>query len=1074
MIMVLVLCIGFASPISVAYAAESNADGQQIPLRIQIMKEQGQKGFVEQGSVRGVYGLLQKDCILIDLAWICNALGIVYEVKEGFIYLWKTEDSSLKFVLKVGASQAFATSPYLGQISVDLGGTVVEKEEIIYVPFTMFLNIFNSHVTFEKKDAITLWPCKTTVVDILHKKGLEDYYYDVTKDAGLTKNEIGFIVGYGTLYQKVKSLFQGIVGLDIQKVKQVMPSDMTPIAELIAQFLYTKSSDEVLKSWNETASIVTNLGLSSVDLIKDFAEKGAEEAYAEGLRLWEEKHQSMLASSGSANMDYYKEVETKMLKNLDDANIKYKNLSSFIKGSAAAVNVGMNAFFTYATLANEISEAEQFHIEAVKEYLKHYEDFENLYVEEKIVNTIEEKAQLYDQQEKNIFKNKELLTEIGKSVGNTITSIGIGEGIDITANQLVKRGLVSKAALKNFSTTLIQLQFVSIGWDVVEMAINENMGGALEASTALQASLYAMLLQNDAAMIRNQCTDFSNLDEYRKLEWMRLRSFYITRQLVLGFYEPQKLLHPEVYEIGMEPIKQDCEELVALMNVLESGPVGATQEVLDACATMRKEKDAELLNKVEEIVNGMVEKKVTYDEDGSIEYYYIYEYDSRGNEVKLIQYNWDASIGYYGIYQYDNQGNRVKVIWYNSDESIDYYYTYEYDGQGNRIKRIRYNSDGSRAWIWCYEDEYDSQGNQIKKIRYNSDGSVDEVQCYKKEYKYDKYGNPIKEIKYYSDSTMKGWYEYEYDNQGNLIKDTWYKVDVGKSFWHEYEYDEQRNLVKETEYFSKSGKGQCYEYEYDSQGNQVKSILYNSDGSMKLWYEYEYDSQGNQIMDIHYNADGSKGRCYKYEYDNQGNQIMDSYYNPDGSIYWWREYEYDRQGNQIKYKYYYESDGSISMAWSYTYEYIYRTFSLEKAVHIPAGAVEYNGHSYYVFSDICKSWEEAKSYCESLGGHLAVINNAKENKRVYEIMKEFGYSNAYFGFSDAEAEGKWKWVTEDTVTYTNWSSGEPNNQSKKEDYAMFYYKSPKYKWNDSNFGKGKKNNYPAFICEWDTTVDEKE
>ena len=39
---------------------------------------------------------------------------------------------------------------------------------------------------------------------------------------------------------------------------------------------------------------------------------------------------------------------------------------------------------------------------------------------------------------------------------------------------------------------------------------------------------------------------------------------------------------------------------------------------------------------------------------------------------------------------------------------------------------------------------------------------------------------------------------------------------------------------------------------------------------------------------------------------------------------------------------------------------------------------------------------------------------------------------------------------------------------------MFYYKSPKYKWNDSTFGKGKKNNYPAFICEWDITVDEKE
>ena len=1041
MIMVLVICISFASPISAAYAAESNADGQQIPLRIQLMKEQGQKGVVEQGSVKGVYGLLQKDCILIDLAWICNALGIVYEVKEEyveqkdtkgkkvssdtltetFIYLWKTEDSSLKFVLKVGASQAFATSPYLGQISVDLGGTVVEKEEIIYVPFIMFLNIFNSNVTFEKKDAITLWPCKTTVVDILHKKGLEDYYYDVTKDAGLTKNEIGFIVGTGTLYQKVKSLFQGIVGLDIQKVKQVMPSDMTPIAELMAQFLYTKSSDEVLKSWNETASIVTNLGLSSVDLIKDFAEKGAEEAYAEGLRLWEEKHQSMLASSGSANMDYYKEVETKMLKNLDDANIKYKNLSSFIKGSAAAVNVGMNAFFTYATLANEISEAEQFHIEAVKEYLKHYEDFENLYVEEKIVNTIEEKAQLYDQQEKNIFKNKELLTEIGKSVGNTIASIGIGEGIDIVGNQLVKKGLVSKAALKNFSTTLIQLQFVSIGWDVVEMAINENMGGALEASTALQASLYAMLLQNDTAMIRNQCTDFSNLDEYRKLEWMRLRSFYITRQLVLGFYEPQKLLHPEVYTKGMEPIKQDCEELIMLMNVLESGPIGATQEVLDACVIMRKEKDAELLNKVEEIVTGMVEKVVIYESNGDINCYYTCEYDSRGNWVKRISYDSDGSISWYCIYEYDSWGNQVKWIWHEADGSINwaFSYAYEYDSQGNQVKEINYEPDGSIDWYWSYIYEYDSQGNQVKEINYKSDGSI-------------------------------SWYcIYEYDSQGNQVKQIWHEAD-GSIDW-----------------------ASSYTYEYDSQGNQVKWICYESDGSIGWYYIYEYDSWGNQVKRISYDSDGSISWYGIYEYDSQGNQVKQIWHEADGSIDWdfSHIYEYDSWGNQVK-EINYKSDGSIDDY--YTYEYTYRTFSLEKAVHIPTGAVEYNGHSYYVFSDICKSWEEAKLYCESLGGHLAVINNAKENKRLYEIMKDFGYSNAYFGFSDAEAEGKWKWVTEDAVTYTNWSSGEPNNQSKKEDYAMFYYKSPKYKWNDSNFGKGKKNNYPAFICEWDTTVDEKE
>ena len=39
---------------------------------------------------------------------------------------------------------------------------------------------------------------------------------------------------------------------------------------------------------------------------------------------------------------------------------------------------------------------------------------------------------------------------------------------------------------------------------------------------------------------------------------------------------------------------------------------------------------------------------------------------------------------------------------------------------------------------------------------------------------------------------------------------------------------------------------------------------------------------------------------------------------------------------------------------------------------VPADAFKYNGHSYKLFND-GMTWEDAKTYCESLGGHLAVI-----------------------------------------------------------------------------------------------------
>lgn len=125
-------------------------------------------------------------------------------------------------------------------------------------------------------------------------------------------------------------------------------------------------------------------------------------------------------------------------------------------------------------------------------------------------------------------------------------------------------------------------------------------------------------------------------------------------------------------------------------------------------------------------------------------------------------------------------------------------------------------------------------------------------------------------------------------------------------------------------------------------------------------------------------------------------------------------------------------------------------------------------HKYEVFSrsDI-NSWEEAEAYCESLGGHLATISSQKENDYVYSIVKESGYSSAYFGLTDREIEGEWRWVTGEDVVYTNWHSGEPNAENSNEDYAMFYYKYADGTWNDGDFGGTTVSGGTAFICEWE-------
>ena len=114
------------------------------------------------------------------------------------------------------------------------------------------------------------------------------------------------------------------------------------------------------------------------------------------------------------------------------------------------------------------------------------------------------------------------------------------------------------------------------------------------------------------------------------------------------------------------------------------------------------------------------------------------------------------------------------------------------------------------------------------------------------------------------------------------------------------------------------------------------------------------------------------------------------------------------------------------------------------------------------------TWQQAERRCEWKGGHLAVIESSTENFLLYSAMKAKGYENAYFGFSDESSEGNWKWVDGTSTAYTNWHSGEPNNQDGIEHYAMLYEKFQDGTWNDAD---GIIDAGCAYICEWDDPTD---
>lgn len=129
--------------------------------------------------------------------------------------------------------------------------------------------------------------------------------------------------------------------------------------------------------------------------------------------------------------------------------------------------------------------------------------------------------------------------------------------------------------------------------------------------------------------------------------------------------------------------------------------------------------------------------------------------------------------------------------------------------------------------------------------------------------------------------------------------------------------------------------------------------------------------------------------------------------------------------------------------------------------------LEYNGHRYRIFEAVCNTWEEAEAYCESMNGHLAVISSDDENNAIYNFLTNIDYKTAYFGLTDYDGENEWKWVNGEEVDYTNWGTGEPNNEYGHESYAEFYWKYTDGTWNDGDFDKNTDGDSKVFVCEWD-------
>ena len=136
--------------------------------------------------------------------------------------------------------------------------------------------------------------------------------------------------------------------------------------------------------------------------------------------------------------------------------------------------------------------------------------------------------------------------------------------------------------------------------------------------------------------------------------------------------------------------------------------------------------------------------------------------------------------------------------------------------------------------------------------------------------------------------------------------------------------------------------------------------------------------------------------------------------------------------------------------------------SAEDSTGRPA-SLTYGGHVYEFFPPgTSETFEEAREYCESIGGHLATITSKGEDEAVYQFLRSTGYEDALFGLYDDGTNAHWEWVTGEPVSYTNWAEDEPNNED--EMYGMYLSDHQDGKWND---GAWWWEDW-GFLCEWDS------
>ena len=112
-----------------------------------------------------------------------------------------------------------------------------------------------------------------------------------------------------------------------------------------------------------------------------------------------------------------------------------------------------------------------------------------------------------------------------------------------------------------------------------------------------------------------------------------------------------------------------------------------------------------------------------------------------------------------------------------------------------------------------------------------------------------------------------------------------------------------------------------------------------------------------------------------------------------------------------------------------------------------------NGLDYWFCTDHV-NWFTAQGICALNGGNLVTVNDASENAWLISTGESiYTFANGarwWLGFHDNHQENSFEWISRQSISYTNWHSGEPNNNygQSNENCSVLFWNSSTSGWND--------------------------